>query len=125
MKLQDKEIVSLDEDSLPILLSHPTFKVIELLKALVLSISRSDHIFLNAIRARQRSQNEIDEWIEGIKCEVLTCDGNGWQTGKVRLTLEFIPDEPEVEEISASNQISLPESPLDDLRQRINKDIQA
>lgn len=38
---------------------------------------------------------------EGIECEFLgTSGGNGWQTGKIRVRFEFIPDvpaEPEVE----------------------------
>lgn len=28
----------------------------------------------------------------GLDCEVLQANGFGWQTGKVRLTFEFIPD---------------------------------
>ncbi len=121
MKLQHNEIVSLDEDSLPILIPQPTFKVSELLNALIWRIRDHDYICKNAANERKRDIQEIHDWCnEGMKCEVLTCDGKGWQTGKVRLTLEFIPDEPEVEEISASNQLSLPPSPLDDLRQIMN-----
>ncbi|MFW6296407.1 MAG: KGK domain-containing protein, partial [Halothece sp.] len=41
-------------------------------------------------------------------------NGKGWQKGKfrIRVALEFIPDEPE------NNQ---PESPLDDIRQQMNQ----
>lgn len=36
----------------------------------------------------------IEAWIsEGIKCEILR-PGEGWQKGKVRLQVQFIPDEP-------------------------------
>ncbi|MGB7444376.1 MAG: KGK domain-containing protein [Coleofasciculaceae cyanobacterium] len=55
-----------------------------------------------------------------MKCEVLKLDGKGWQKGKVRLAIEFCLDEPEVEEIAQSNGMVEPESPLDDLRQRVN-----
>ncbi|HBE18503.1 MAG TPA: KGK family protein [Cyanobacteria bacterium UBA11149] len=121
MKLQQNEIVSLDEHSIPILLPHPTFKVSELLKAIITKIINTDNICTNAANSKRRHHQEIHEWWdEGIDCEVLTCDGKGWQKGKVRLALEFIPDEPEVEEISVSNQLFLPESPLDDLRQMMN-----
>jgi len=41
---------------------------------------------------------------EGLECEVLR-PGSNWQKGKVRLCLEFCPDQPE--------------SPLDDLRQNL------
>jgi hypothetical protein len=34
-------------------------------------------------------------WLaEGVRCQVLRPTGGGWQKGKVRLSLEFIPDEP-------------------------------
>jgi hypothetical protein len=51
----------------------------------------------------------------GVDCQILKPSKN-WQKGKVRIkvTLEFCPDEPEIEEIKE------PESPLDDLRRMIN-----
>ena len=63
---------------------------------------------------------------EGVDCETLKFRANGWQKGKVRIrvSLEFCPDEPEVEETSASNEIAQPESSLDDLRQMINQETQ-
>jgi KGK domain len=58
----------------------------------------------------------------GIDCETLKIGGKGWQKGKVKInvTLEFCPDEPEVEEIPENNEseTSQPESPLDDLRRQ-------
>ncbi|MGL5806097.1 MAG: KGK domain-containing protein [Xenococcaceae cyanobacterium] len=56
-----------------------------------------------------------DSWFtNGVCCKILRAGSNGWQEGKLRLkvTLEFCPDEPEV------NQ---PESPLDDIRQSIEQ----
>ncbi len=32
----------------------------------------------------------------GVVCEVLKTEGGGWQKGKIRFRVEFIPDEPEV-----------------------------
>lgn len=43
---------------------------------------------------------------DGAKCEVLFPDGKGWKKGKVRLSLEFIPEEID--------------SPLDELREKLN-----
>lgn len=65
------------------------------------------------------------EWLNGgVSCEILSPGAKGWQKGKVkfRVTLEFCPDEPEVEEISESSksEISQSESPLDDIRRMIN-----
>jgi hypothetical protein len=56
---------------------------------------------------------------EGKDCEILRIGSNGWQKGKLRIkvSLEFCPDEPEVEEIVANEEIVPTESPLDDLRQ--------
>lgn len=46
---------------------------------------------------------------EGLDSEVLRIASNGWKKGKLKLkmSLEFIPDEPEISEY---------ESPLDDIR---------
>ncbi|MDJ0735245.1 MAG: KGK domain-containing protein [Nostocaceae cyanobacterium] len=51
---------------------------------------------------------------EGMECEILGIDGKGWKKGKFRIkvTLEFCPDEPEITES---------ESPLDELRRQISE----
>ena len=55
-------------------------------------------------------KNTNDWFYEGENCEILKAGSKGWQKGKlkVKVTLEFIPDEPE--EIK---------SPLDDVRQEL------
>ncbi len=36
-----------------------------------------------------------NEWLSsGVHCKVLKTSGGGWQTGMLRLQLEFIPDKP-------------------------------
>ncbi|MDJ0736891.1 MAG: KGK domain-containing protein [Nostocaceae cyanobacterium] len=50
---------------------------------------------------------------DGVECRILRASGGGWKKGKVRLSLEFIPDEPE----QVPQQ---PESILDDLRRLTN-----
>lgn len=65
-----------------------------------------------------------DQWFrDGIDCEVLKIGAKGWQKGKVKIklqvSLEFYPDEPEIEEIAVSNET---ESPLDDIRRMIKQD---
>ena len=56
---------------------------------------------------------------EGVDCELLKFGEKKKKKGKVRvkLTVEFCPDEPEFEENHTNNQ---PESTLDDIRQMIN-----
>ncbi|MDJ0735243.1 MAG: KGK domain-containing protein [Nostocaceae cyanobacterium] len=61
------------------------------------------------------------EWLQkGMPCEILRTDGKGWKKGKIRIkvTLEFSPDEPEIEESPVINET---ESPLDELRRQINE----
>ncbi|HEY9804791.1 MAG TPA: KGK domain-containing protein [Leptolyngbyaceae cyanobacterium] len=58
---------------------------------------------------------------EGVPCEVLRSDGRGWQKGKVRFSLEFIPDPPETESEKAEEKLpATAVSPLDDLRTELN-----
>ncbi len=60
----------------------------------------------------------IQQLLEGRKCEILTLNSKGWQKGKFRIkvTLEFCPDAPDVTETSE------PESPLDDIRRMMTED---
>ena len=54
-------------------------------------------------------------WFEkGVDFKILRAGSEGWQKGKmkIKVTLEFSPDEPEEIE---------PESPLDDIRKAINQ----
>jgi hypothetical protein len=62
----------------------------------------------------------------GLELEVLKLDAKGWRKGKVRLSVEFCPDEPEIKEITQSNNTenNKSESPLDDIRQMMSKDSQ-
>jgi len=71
-------------------------------------------------------RNAYEKWFgEGIDCEILRVGAQGWQKGKIKLklnvTIEFCPDEPEVEEIPENNEseTSQQESPLDDLRRQL------
>ena len=63
---------------------------------------------------------------DGLELEVLRLDARGWKKGKVRFSVEFCSNEPEIEEITQSNstEINQISSPLDDIRQRMSKDTQ-
>lgn len=56
---------------------------------------------------------------EGCKCEILRTKGGGWQKGKLRFRLEFIPDNPEAF-IEPAYSVEKPPSPLEDLRSDLN-----
>ena len=75
---------------------------------------------------QNRQRFSYDKWFgEGIDCEILRVGAQGWKKGKIRLklnvTIEFCPDEPEVEETPENNEseTSQPESPLDGLRRQL------
>jgi hypothetical protein len=65
---------------------------------------------------------------EGLKVDGLRYGAKNWQSGKIRvkLSVEFCPDEPAVEEPPASNkpEPSEPQSPLDDIRRMIKEENQ-
>ncbi len=59
---------------------------------------------------------------EGVNCKILRPNAS-WQKGRVRIALEFCPDEPEVEKTPKSKELqkSQPESPLADIRQLVTE----
>ena len=63
---------------------------------------------------------------DGVDANALRIGSQGWKKGKIKLkiVLEFCPDEPEIEEITQSNDAenNQASSPLDDIRQMMNKD---
>ncbi|MEH1954719.1 MAG: KGK domain-containing protein [Nostoc sp.] len=65
------------------------------------------------------STSQRNEIADGIICKVLLTKGGGWQKGKLRLRLDFVPDEPEVPQPILSVVPSEPQSPLDDLRSHL------
>ncbi|PIG91763.1 KGK domain-containing protein [Gloeocapsopsis sp. IPPAS B-1203] len=67
-----------------------------------------------------------EEWFDnGIACETLKIGAKGWQRGKIKInlqiSLEFYPDLPEINNELDEVQDVKSESPLDDIRQKINQ----
>ena len=76
--------------------------------------SNTKNNLANSIKRKIASQWKPELWLyDGEECEILKANSLGWQKGKIKLkvnlTLEFIPNEPEIEK-----------SPLDDVRKEIN-----
>ncbi|MEP0868895.1 hypothetical protein NDA01_03665 [Trichocoleus desertorum AS-A10] len=82
-----------------VVVKHPTFQVSEYMEAL--------SEFLRSYLGATEQSNQLLN--EGVPGKVLK-PGKGWQTGKLRMRLEFCPDEPE--EINLSED----SSPLDEYR---------
>ncbi len=82
--LESGEVISVQRDT-QVLVGHRTFRVGELNDAI-----------------KDRLEQAIGSWTEdkndwfsaqGIDCEALRFGSNGWQKGRIRLCLEFCPDE--------------------------------
>ncbi|MEB3309152.1 MAG: KGK domain-containing protein [Snowella sp.] len=87
--VNNNDVISVAETD-KALISHRTFKVDE---------------FLTAIFTKLFNNDVGKKWcFDGVECEVLS-PGKSWQKGKIKISLEFIADEPE--------------SPLDDIRREM------
>jgi KGK domain len=58
-------------------------------------------------------------FVEGLQCEVMHPQSNGWIKGKVRISLEFTPNEDEGKSVFQSLQ-TIVQSPLDELRNTLD-----
>lgn len=69
-----------------VLMSNPTFKAGEFLDALAQLISENE---------AEWSEDQ-EGWFsdQGARCEVLRFGNQGWQRGRVRIRLEFCPEQP-------------------------------
>jgi hypothetical protein len=69
---------------------------------------------------KNRGTLPLGGWLaQGMECEILGTDGKGWKKGKVRIkiSLEFQPDEPEIEATSENTGY---ESSLDEIRRKLD-----
>ncbi len=112
--------------------SGKLFKVAKFRKAMKNAFTDPDKVpyyLYSALNKKgiEVNNSDIKKMLEqGMDGEVLRLGSNIWQKGKVKIkvTLEFRPDEPEVKEIGAIQEIAQQKSPLDDLRQMINQKTQ-
>lgn len=80
----------------------------------------------NKLSGRGGISGTDDQWCAlGVSCEILKPGNTSWKKGKIKIniSLEFCPDEPEVEEITQNNDLehNQASSPLDDIRQMMNQ----
>jgi hypothetical protein len=94
--LESGEVISVQQDT-PVLVGQRTFRVGELNEAI-----------------KKQLESAIESWSEdksawfspnGIDCEALRFGASGWQKGRIRLCLEFSPDEPNPPAESVSDKI--------------------
>lgn len=94
--LNHNDVVSVNPDTFRNLDISNTFKIVQLLEAL------GEYFHTDT--------NEAALFSNGLECEVLKPGTKGWQKGKVRISLQFCPD-----------QTSESTSPLDDIRQNLKQ----
>ncbi|AFY95397.1 KGK domain-containing protein [Chamaesiphon minutus] len=82
--LESGEVISVQHDT-QVLSGHRTFRVGEL----------SEAIESHLKKAIENWNEENNGWFspQGIDCEALRFGSNGWQKGRIRLCLEFCPDD--------------------------------
>lgn len=105
--LEPDEIVSVAADITKknALIPSTTFQVKEFVEHLLSKFGSSEEIVKTFV-------------YEGIDCQVLKL-ASGWAKGKVKLTLEFYPDEAEIPQKSQGTERD--PFPLDDLRKELNQ----
>jgi len=70
---------------------------------------------LNKVEVRIDQGKALDLLTEGTESEILKVASSGWKKGifKLKMALEFVPDEPEIQDKSESTEYK---SPLDEIR---------
>ena len=87
--IQNNEVITIANKEDNVLIGHHTYQASEFLNRL------GEHI----------DRHKKEKWIdEGVPCKILSPNQN-WQTGKIKICLQFIPDKVE--------------SVLDDIRQEL------
>jgi hypothetical protein len=79
--LDDDDVLSMDASDNPV--NNQTVLVSQVLQKIRNSLGSQIHKWV-----------QLDGGEPGAECEVLRASAVGWRKGKVRLRVEFIPDEP-------------------------------
>jgi hypothetical protein len=104
--LDRDEVISIDKSDTS-LISHNTFKVGDLIDAILAKLTS----YLN----------HNSSWVdEGVDAEVLKFGAKGWQKGKLKIALEFYPDSPQSDNESNESESDPSNSNLDDIRQMMS-----
>lgn len=102
----EEDVISVKEDNMhSYVMGSPMFKLVDMVRKLSVKLVGMNEFDWD------KSNYKKKKWIaDGVKCEVLSVSEGKWKTGKLRIKLvvEFCPDEP------TSSTAS--KSPLDDLR---------
>lgn len=111
--LEREDVVSVYSGQ--IFLNNRTFTVSEFITAIMQ---------MHKQKVGELTEGKENWFSEGIDCKILKPGAKSWQRGKVRISLEFEPEELEVAEISENGEspATKASSPLDDIRQMMPKE---
>jgi hypothetical protein len=111
-RLDENDVISVNPDNFHTLDVHKTLTAMELREAIKDYVGADD------------TDMEGKLFAAGMEARVIR-PGDGWKNGKIRVAIEFCPDEPEVRKTIVNNNLGgIQEvSPLDDLRNQL-KDIE-
>jgi hypothetical protein len=134
----DKSLTSLSDDEVLLFSHDQTFKVGKVKLAINNFLNRLPEIFRKSLSSYHINVSYYDSkgqiinnggvWLleRGISCEVLKMRASGWQKGKIKvcISVDFYPDPSESDDgLLANNSLeSNLESPLEEIRQTINKE---
>ncbi len=138
----------IDEEIVEMLDSHSTFTIMELVEIIKLSgVDRAsfrcelmnmiakgnlNHTpfqtelisFIHGDKIKESKYTSYEvlrkALLDGTECTLLQDDGKGWQKGKLKICLEFIPEDNEDLLIAQENPVKIAQSPLDGIRQLTN-----
>jgi hypothetical protein len=104
--LESGEVISVQHDT-QVLGGHRTFRVGELSEAIESQLKK----------AIENWSEENNGWFtpQGTECEALRFGSKGWQKGRIRLCLEFCPDEPSPPPEAINSSIPAPVNSTTDL----------
>ncbi|MCV3216021.1 hypothetical protein OGM63_21335 [Plectonema radiosum NIES-515] len=120
MALTEDLIVNLDKDDVVTVQKNLSF-----LGASTFTVEEAGNKLAEFVENRANIAAQVWKG-DGIRCRVLKVGNGQWKEGRVRISLEFIPDEEEIEqeaelikEIEPEEVVPLKElSPLDEFRQQ-------
>ncbi|MEA5575883.1 KGK domain-containing protein [Anabaena sp. UHCC 0451] len=104
-RLDQEDVIAVNPDNFERLDVSKTLTAIELIEAIKECIGSDD--------------TDAKLFTEGMEAKVLR-PGDGWKKGKIRVCIEFCPNETEVKEtVVNTSGLNQETSPLDDLREKL------
>ena len=101
MKIQAQDVIHL-ESAIQSLRFPQTFRSDELLKDIV------ERLIVH--RNNKATDDKTAFYSSGLNCEILQANGKGWQKGKARVSLEFIPDNETDEDNNSELEVESPQT---------------